>query len=264
MFAKQPIQSCIRILSSAASRRVVAQPSISRAVYAPVAQSFFSTEAKAKQNGEEIKKKVKEAAAKVKEERAKEATQAKAATEKKEPEAQVTKKEECFTTVKGADGKETTFQTKAVDSNGKQPVEEKVLKLVDEVLALNFVQVGQFVRVMKERLGLPDVMAVPMAAAGAAPAAGAPAAGAAAGAAAGEKKEEKKEKKAVNVKLVKFDAKNKIKIIKEVRGILNLGLKESKTLVESVPAMLKENMPKKEAEALVAKLKELGAEATME
>lgn len=39
-------------------------------------------------------------------------------------------------------------------------------------------------------------------------------------------------------------------IIKEVRGILNLGLKESKTLVESVPAMLKENMPKKEAEVL--------------
>lgn len=33
-----------------------------------------------------------------------------------------------------------------------------------------------------------------------------------------------------------------------MRGILNLGLKESKTLVESVPAMLKENMPKKEAE----------------
>lgn len=40
-------------------------------------------------------------------------------------------------------------------------------------------------------------------------------------------------------------------IIKEVRGILNLGLKESKTLVESVPAMLKENMPKKEAEVML-------------
>ena len=44
------------------------------------------------------------------------------------------------------------------------------------------------------------------------PCPGIPAAGAAAGAAAGEKKEEKKEKKAVNVKLVKFDAKNKIKV----------------------------------------------------
>ena len=46
-------------------------------------------------------------------------------------------------------------------------------------------------------------------------------------------------------------------IIKEVRGLLNLGLKESKTLVESVPVMLKENMPKKEAEELAAKLAEL-------
>lgn len=61
-------------------------------------------------------------------------------------------------------------------------------------------------------------MAMPMAAAGAVPAAGAPAAGApAAAAAAGEKKEEKKEKKAVNVKLVKFDAKNKIKV--RVEGV---------------------------------------------
>ena len=96
-----------------------------------------------------------------------------------------------------------------------------------------------------------------MMAPGAAPAGAAPAAG-------GEddkkeeKKEEKKEKKTINVKLVKFDAKDKIKvrmmkenelqIIKEVRGLLNLGLKESKTLVESAPVMLKENMPKKEAE----------------
>lgn len=46
--------------------------------------------------------------------------------------------------------------------------------------------------------------------------------------------------------------------------MLNLGLKESKTLVESAPVMLKENMPKKDAEALVAKLKELGAETAME
>ena len=53
-------------------------------------------------------------------------------------------------------------------------------------------------------------------------------------------------------------------IIKEVRGLLNLGLKESKTLVESVPVMLKENMPKKEAEELAAKLKALGAETAFE
>ncbi len=204
-------------------------------------------------------------------------------------------KEECFTTVAGPDGKEVTIQTKPVDSNGKQPVEEKVLKvrftvgcfrvqLVDEVLALNFVQISQFTRLIKvvvdslrdtqERLGLPDVLAAPVAAApvAAAPAVGgtSDAGGAAPAAAAGEKKE----KKTANVKLVKYDAKDKIKvgvgqncnlqIIKEVRGLLGLGLKESKTMVESVPVVLKENMPKAEAEALVAKLKELGAETVLE
>lgn len=84
---------------------------------------------------------------------------------------------------------------------------------MDEVLALNFIQIGQFMRVMKERLGLPDVLAAPSAApAVAAPgAAGAPgAADAAAGG--GEKKEEKKEKRTASVKLVKYDAKDKIKV----------------------------------------------------
>ena len=49
-----------------------------------------------------------------------------------------------------------------------------------------------------------------------------------------------------------------------MRGLLNLGLKESKTLVESAPVMLKENMPRKEAEELAAQLKALGAETTFE
>ena len=49
-----------------------------------------------------------------------------------------------------------------------------------------------------------------------------------------------------------------------MRGLLGLGLKESKTMVEAVPVVLKENMPKKDAEALVAKLKELGAEVALE
>ncbi|KNB44577.1 ribosomal protein L7 [Blastocystis sp. subtype 4] len=227
-------------------------------------QVFFSTDAKKRAEGEDIQKKVKEASEKVKKERAAEASKVKATQETPNEEIKVVKKEECFTTVAGPDGKEVTIQTKPVDSNGKQPVEEKVLKLVDEVLALNFVQISQFTRLIKERLGLPDVLAAPVAAApvAAAPAVGgtSDAGGAAPAAAAGEKKE----KKTANVKLVKYDAKDKIKIIKEVRGLLGLGLKESKTMVESVPVVLKENMPKAEAEALVAKLKELGAETVLE
>ena len=87
---------------------------------------------------------------------------------------------------------------------------------MDEVLALNFIQIGQFMRVMKERLGLPDVLAAPSAApaVGAPGAQGAPGAPGAADAAAGagEKKEEKKEKRTASVKLVKYDAKDKIKV----------------------------------------------------
>ncbi|CBK24557.2 Ribosomal protein L7/L12 [Blastocystis hominis] len=275
MFARQCVYGCKRILSygsefgfsrsSASAVRYLTRCAVPRTVSVPVAQRYFSTESAAKPSGEEIRKKMKEATAKVQAERAKEATKANAAGEKKEPEAKVVKKEECFTTVKDATGNEVTIQTKAVDAAGKPPVEEKVVKLVDEVLALNFIQIGQFMRVMKERLGLPDVLAAPSAA----PAVGAPGAPGAPGAAdaaagAGEKKEEKKEKRTASVKLVKYDAKDKIKIIKEVRGLLNLGLKESKTLVESVPVMLKENMPKKEAEELAAKLKALGAETAFE
>lgn len=86
---------------------------------------------------------------------------------------------------------------------------------MDEVLALNFIQIGQFIRVMKEKLGLPDIIAAaPVAAPGAPAAAAAPGTPAAPGApaAGGEKKEEPKEKKTANVKLVKYDAKDKIKV----------------------------------------------------
>ncbi len=70
----------------------------------------------------------------------------------------------------------------------------------------------------------------------------------------------KEEKTVFDVKLTGFDAKNKIKVIKEVRAMTNLGLKEAKELVEGVPATLKKNIKKEEAEELKAKLAELGAQ----
>ena len=72
--------------------------------------------------------------------------------------------------------------------------------------------------------------------------------------------EVKEEKTVFDVKLTGFDAKNKIKVIKEVRAMTNLGLKEAKELVEGVPATLKKNIKKEEAEELKAKLAELGAQ----
>ncbi|KAL9375334.1 hypothetical protein Peur_032213 [Populus x canadensis] len=84
---------------------------------------------------------------------------------------------------------------------------------------------------------------------------------AAAGAA---KVEEKKEKTAFDVKLEKFDAAAKIKVIKEVRAFTNLGLKEAKDLVEKVPCVLKQGVTKDEANGIIEKIKAAGGVAVME
>jgi large subunit ribosomal protein L7/L12 len=66
--------------------------------------------------------------------------------------------------------------------------------------------------------------------------------------------------KLFDLKLASFDAKSKIKVIKEVRSILNLGLKEAKELVESAPVNLQKGVKEPDAEAFKAKLQEAGAQ----
>jgi large subunit ribosomal protein L7/L12 len=78
---------------------------------------------------------------------------------------------------------------------------------------------------------------------------GAPAAGGAAAAAAAPAAEVK-EKEAFDVKLGAVDAKAKIKVIKEVRAITGLGLKEAKELVEKAPVVIKAGVKKEEAEQI--------------
>ncbi|KAJ4975892.1 hypothetical protein NE237_000998 [Protea cynaroides] len=72
------------------------------------------------------------------------------------------------------------------------------------------------------------------------------------------------EKTAFDIKLEKFDAAAKIKIIKEVRTFTDLGLKEAKELVEKAPIVLKKGITKEEANPIVEKLKELGATVVLE
>ena len=109
----------------------------------------------------------------------------------------------------------------------------------------------------QSRLNIPDL---PVGGFAAAPAAAAPAAAAeveeAAPAAA--------EKTLFTLKLEKFDAAAKPKIIKEVKNLLGLSLVESKKFVESAPKVLKESVPKEDAEKIVATLKELGATVSMD
>jgi large subunit ribosomal protein L7/L12 len=71
----------------------------------------------------------------------------------------------------------------------------------------------------------------------------------------------KEEKTHVDIKLKGFDAKNKIKVIKEVRAVTNLGLKEAKELVEALPATVLTKVKKEDAAKIVEKLKaETGAD----
>jgi len=63
--------------------------------------------------------------------------------------------------------------------------------------------------------------------------------------------------------LTKFDPAKKINLIKEIRAILNLGLKEAKEMVEGAPVWLKKEVKKEEAEKLAEKLKDLGAECRL-
>jgi len=72
------------------------------------------------------------------------------------------------------------------------------------------------------------------------------------------------EKTLFNLKLESFDAAAKPKIIKEVKSMLGLSLVDSKKFVESAPKLMKEGVPKEEAEKIVAALKALGGVVVME
>jgi large subunit ribosomal protein L7/L12 len=140
-------------------------------------------------------------------------------------------------------------------------VPAKIAALAEAVVSLNLIEAMQLSEVLKAKLGVSD-MAMPMMHSGggmAAPAAAAPAAApAAAAAAAAPAKEEKAH---VDIKLKAFKPENKIKVIKEVRVVTNLGLKEAKDLVESAPCTLMTKVKKEEALKIIEKLKaETGAE----
>ena len=74
---------------------------------------------------------------------------------------------------------------------------------------------------------------------------------------------EVEEKTEFDVELTEVDASTKVKIIKAVRELTGLGLKEAKEIVDGAPKTLKEAVSKEEAEKMVAELKEAGAEAEL-
>jgi large subunit ribosomal protein L7/L12 len=120
---------------------------------------------------------------------------------------------------------------------------EKVTKLIEDVKALTVLELAELVKALEEEFGVSAAAPVAVAAA--------PVAGADAGAAAAEKTE-------FDVILADAGA-EKIKVIKVVREITGLGLKEAKDLVDGAPKPLKEGASKEEADEIKAKLEEVGA-----
>lgn len=131
-----------------------------------------------------------------------------------------------------------------------------VVELGEKICQLNLLQVSDLTELLKQRLGLQPPMggfAMPM---------GMPMAAAAAPAAA-EAAAPKEEKTEFDVKLEGFDAASKIKVIKEIRGITELGLKEAKELVEGSPTVVKKAVKKEEAEEMKKKLEAAGAKVSL-
>ena len=116
-------------------------------------------------------------------------------------------------------------------------------KIAEDLSGLTVIEAGELSKMLEEMWGVSA--AAPVAVAGVA-------AGADAGEAAAE------EKDSFNVVLMAFGEK-KINVIKEVRAITGLGLKEAKDLVEGAPKPVKEEVAKDEAEELKGKLEEAGA-----
>lgn len=114
-------------------------------------------------------------------------------------------------------------------------------ELVNAIAELTVLELSELVKAIEEKFGVKA--AAPAVAVAAAPAAGA---------AAAEEKDE------FNVVLAAVDAAKKIAVIKVVREITGLGLKEAKDLVEGAPKAVKENVAKAEAEELKKKITEAG------
>lgn len=122
-----------------------------------------------------------------------------------------------------------------------------VQEFIDEIKKLSVLELNELVKACEEEFGVSAAAGVVVAAAGA---------GAGAAAAEAEEKTE------FDVELTEAGP-NKVKVIKVVRDLTGLGLKEAKDLVDGAPKMVKEGASKAEAEEIKAKLEAEGAKVTL-
>jgi len=121
-------------------------------------------------------------------------------------------------------------------------------QVIDYIKGISVMELSQLVKALESELGVSAAAAMPMAMPGMA-----------AGGGAAAPAEEKTE---FNVTLTEVGA-DKIKVIKVVREVTSLGLKEAKDLVESAPKSLKEGVNKEEADSIKKKFEEVGAKVSI-
>ncbi len=141
----------------------------------------------------------------------------------------------------------------STENVGKEKTEvkvpEKFKSIVEEIEKMSVLDLSELVKILEDKFGVSPIGAAPMAMA------------APQGAGAGEEgaAEEKSE---FNVELASAGD-NKIGVIKAIREISEMGLKEAKDLVDGAPGMIKEGVKKEEAEAMKKKLEEAGASVNL-
>ena len=139
--------------------------------------------------------------------------------------------------------KEETKTEEKQQSKKSGDVSGKLQKILEAIEQLTVLELSQLVKALEEKFGVSAQAAVAVAAPAAQGGAGAPAA---------------EEKTTFQVILASAGDK-KINVIKEIRTVTNLGLKEAKDLVESAPKMIKDNATKEEAQKMKATLEAAGA-----
>ena len=131
------------------------------------------------------------------------------------------------------------------EATEKVELSKKLNDLVKSIEEMSVLELSTLVKAMEEKFGVTAAMPMAAAAGVAAPAAAAV-----------------EEKSTFTVVLTDCGA-NKINVIKEIRSVTTLGLKEAKDLADSAPKPVKENVPKEEAEAIKKKLEAAGAKVEL-
>ncbi|HKK54434.1 MAG TPA: 50S ribosomal protein L7/L12 [Patescibacteria group bacterium] len=143
-----------------------------------------------------------------------------------------------------ADAPETTEEKK--EETKEVEVPEKFQKLVSEIEQMTVLDLAEFVKILEEKFGVsaaaPQMMMQ--------------------GGAAGGAEEEKEEKTEFDVELTDAGS-TKIAVIKAVRAITEMGLKDAKDLVDGAPKVIKEAVKKEEADDMKAQIEEAGGKVTL-